>query len=123
MLADLLDIKRRRERGQRALLVRLAEEDRRLESRQRALQARRLAVRADWRALTARRGSFDPDALARLRAAQGALDAEDHALRQQLDALLSERTQLAQTRAEQEGLLRTILRSQEKLISLQESVI
>lgn len=122
MLNLLMDAKRRREQGLRAGLARLATEDDGLAAREVALQARRSIVLDEWRALGACSGYYDQRALERLRSAIARLSNEEQTLRRQLDALAAERTQLAQTRAEQEGLLRKILRTQEKLLMIQENL-
>lgn len=122
MLSELLAIKRRRERGLRTGLARLADDELRLCHRQEGLQTRRENLHTDWRILAAESGCFDQRGLEALRASLAKLQGEDQALQHQQGALVVERTQLAQARAEQEALLRRNLREQEKLTLLLENL-
>lgn len=122
MLSVLLSTKRRREQGLRAGLARLAAEDGALAARQRTVRERRRVVQSAWREAGARSGCFDAAGLEQLRGGLARMHRECQALQRQWDSLGAERLALARTRDEQESLLRTILRAQEKLLLLQESM-
>ena len=115
MLIRLLKLKQRREQSLRAWLVQLAADDARLAARQTAVLEARRELQAAWRALAAHSGQFTQSALEHLRSELACHERQDQSLQNQLDTLVSERLQLAQTLAEQEGLLRKNLREQEKL--------
>ncbi|MFM0515214.1 hypothetical protein [Paraburkholderia sp. RL17-373-BIF-A] len=122
MLTQLLEIKRRRERGWRRSLARLARRDLDLCNTQELLGIRRSALREKWRALASASGQFSQRSLATLRSNLAKLQLEDHAIVRQQDALIAERDQLAKERVEQEALLRCNLREQEKLLLMLEKV-
>ncbi|MBJ7263454.1 MAG: hypothetical protein JHC61_06825 [Burkholderiaceae bacterium] len=100
----------------------MAEDDCRLCGKQDMLHDRRQALHRELRILAATSGCFDRLGLARLRASLAKLEGEEQALVRQLDALLAERTQLAQTRDEQNLLLRRNLCEQEKLNFILEDI-
>ncbi len=119
MLIQLLAIKRRRERGLRATLATLADEQEALRARQEALHARRQALCEEWRRQAAQSGCFNHHQLAILRAYLARLEGEDQALKRELEGLARERMQLAHTQAEHELRLTRTLREQEKLTLLE----
>lgn len=122
MLNRLLAIKRHREQGLLIRLARLAADDHRLCGQQDVLQGRRQALHGELRFLAATSGCLDRRALATLRTSLAKLAGEDQGLVRQLNALAAERAQLAQTRIEQDLLLRRNLREQEKLNFILEDI-
>lgn len=117
----ILDIKRRRERGLRANLVRLDRESDELMTHLEQIRAKRIVLYEQWRALAARDGQFNQSELGELRVALSKAEVENKRLHQQLGDIDAEKSRLAQCRAEQEGLLRKNLREQEKLAYILES--
>ncbi|WP_279451971.1 type III secretion protein [Aeromonas dhakensis] len=121
MLKQLLDIKRRRERGLRTTLARLGEELMSLRLRQQHLNSRQAELHQQWRQLTQQAGCMNQATLSRLRAALCVLESEVERLVHEQDALIAEQGRLNQLRAEQETRLRLNLREQEKLQLLEEA--
>lgn len=121
MLKQLLDIKRRRERGLRTTLARLGEELKSLRLRQQHLNSRQADLRQQWRQLTQQAGCMNQATLSRLRAALCVLESEVERLVHEQDALIAEQGRLNQLHAEQETRLRLNLREQEKLQLLEEA--
>lgn len=119
MLTQLLAIKRRRERGLRTTLARLATEALALRLRHEALLTRRQTLCEEWRTLANQSGCFSHNRLERLRAALARLEGEDLALKHELESLARERKQLAQTQANHELRLKQTRREQEKLMLLE----
>lgn len=121
MLKQLLDIKRRRERGLRTTLARLGEELKSLRLRQQHLNSRQAELHQQWRQLTQQAGCMNQATLSRLRAALCVLESEVERLVHEQDALIAEQGRLNQLHAEQETRLRLNLREQEKLQLLEEA--
>ncbi|MFR9718006.1 type III secretion protein [Aeromonas diversa] len=121
MLRQLLDIKRRRERGLRTTLARLGEELMSLQLRQQQLTSRQAELHQQWRQLTQQAGCMNQTTLSRLRATLCTLESEVERLAHEQDALIAEQGRLNQLRAEQETRLRLNLREQEKLQLLEEA--
>ncbi|WP_312978149.1 type III secretion protein [Atlantibacter sp.] len=121
MLKQVLDIKRRRERGLRTILARLGEELQSLRLRQQQLTSRQADLHQQWRQLTQQAGCMNQATLSRLRAALCTLESEVERLAHEQDALIAELGRLNQLRAEQETRLRLNLREQEKLQLLEEA--
>lgn len=122
MLKQLLDIKRRRERGLRTTLARLCEELTSLRLPQQQLACRQADLRQQWCQLTQQAGCMNQATMSRLRAALCTLESEIARLVHEQDALIAEQGRLNQLRAEQEARLRLNLREQEKLQQLEEAL-
>ena len=121
MLKELLDIKRRRERGLRTILAQLDEELKCLRLRQQQLTGRQAELHQQWRLQTQQTGCMNQATLSRLRASLCALESKVERLARERDALIAEQGRLEQLRAEQDTQLRLNLREQEKLQQLEEA--
>lgn len=115
MLSELLEVKRRRERGLRSSMALIANELQALTHRQQMLLERRVDLRNEWHELSLVNGLHTQGGLVKLRARLAHLEDDDKRITADLETLIAEQNRLSLLQAEQERLLRTILREQEKL--------
>lgn len=123
MLDRLLEIKCRRERGIRANLVRLKEEEEELIALKHDLRRRRVRLHADRVALAAEQGVYGPLQLETMRGRLAKKREEDERLQMQLKSLAVERVKLKERQLEEENRLRRNLLEQEKLTLLMEELL
>ncbi len=121
-ISQLLEIKRRREQGIRREIARTSDEMHTCSERLKNLQARQVEARAQWQEAIKQAGVLNVRGLSTLRAQLSRFESEDKRLYAELDNVKQEQSRLHQRQEEQELQLRLILREQEKLKLIEDSL-